>query len=220
MLTRFRLISFGLAFARAAAFAAEMPVSAGIESRIIRLPGPPAVLGAPARSPEPVLPEAARKAPAPPAHDVSKRAPSKDPGRVAAATKPRFPAEFARDSAAFLQQKVGRWMESDCRALLGRAVGLRPAFGEGGLRTGDIVAFADPTGRYLRLEVEVEKPSGRIRTVFAYPRRMLWSECLRLWGPGAMAANARKGRIFYSYAERRVDVLVEPSGKVVSLGLY
>jgi hypothetical protein len=99
-------------------------------------------------------------------------------------------------------------------------MGLRPAFGEGGVRTGDIVAFADPTGRYLRLELEFEKPSGRIRTVFAYPRRMVWSECLRLWGPGAMAANARKGRTFYSYADRRVDVLVDPSGKVVSLGLY
>jgi hypothetical protein len=35
-----------------------------------------------------------------------------------------------------------------------------------------------------------------------------------------MATNARKGRSFYSYPERRVDVLVEPSGKVVSLGLY
>ena len=29
-----------------------------------------------------------------------------------------------------------------------------------------------------------------------------------------------KGRKFYSYVNRRLDVLVDPAGKVISLGLY
>ena len=33
------------------------------------------------------------------------------------------------------------------------------------------------------------------------------------------AADAQ-GRKFYSYTNRRLDVLVDPDGKVISLGLY
>jgi len=49
---------------------------------------------------------------------------------------------------------------------------------------------------------------------------MTWQECRKLWGANVHSAEANKGRIFHSYLNRRLDVLVDPSGKVISLGLY
>jgi hypothetical protein len=45
-------------------------------------------------------------------------------------------------------------------------------------------------------------------------------ECRRQWGANVSAAEANKGRRFYSYMNRRLDVLVDQGGKVISLGLY
>jgi hypothetical protein len=36
----------------------------------------------------------------------------------------------------------------------------------------------------------------------------------------AFTADAKQGRMFYSYTNRRLDVLVDSAGKVVSLGWY
>ena len=38
--------------------------------------------------------------------------------------------------------------------------------------------------------------------------------------PELCAATAAQGRHFYSYLNRRLDVLVDNAGKVISLGLY
>jgi len=40
------------------------------------------------------------------------------------------------------------------------------------------------------------------------------------WHGDVSAADAPQGRKFYSYANRRLDVLVDAQGKVISLGLY
>jgi hypothetical protein len=236
-MTRLRLI-LAIAAANAWAFA-ETPASAvarapvlqnpdAADNRVVLLPGsvpapplsPSASTSTPVRGAKPIPP----KVEPPPAPAVSKpSSPRTAPSlfaRASAPVKAPYPADFGRDSAAFLQQRIGKWTERECRALLGRPSGSRPAFGENGARAGEIYNFADVTGRYARLELEFERATGRLHTVFAYPRRMSWDDCRRLWGADTVAANAKKGRMFYSYADRRVDVLVEPSGKVVSLGLY
>jgi len=61
---------------------------------------------------------------------------------------------------------------------------------------------------------------GALRAVFMYPAQMTWKECRRLWGMNVNATEAGKGRTFYSYNNRHLDVLVDPDGKVISLGLY
>ena len=58
-----------------------------------------------------------------------------------------------------------------------------------------------------------------LRTVFVYPLNMTWQDCRRQWAGQASATEANKGRKFYSYTYRRLDVLVDSAGKVISLGL-
>ena len=85
---------------------------------------------------------------------------------------------------------------------------------------GTIYAFNDPTSKYKELELDFDLQSGTLRTVFVYPPRLTWQQCRRLWNGPVAAADAAQGRKFYSYTNRRLDVLVDPAGKVISLGWY
>jgi hypothetical protein len=49
---------------------------------------------------------------------------------------------------------------------------------------------------------------------------MTWLECRHAYGVNVRSTEANKGRIFYSYLDRRLDVLVDAAGKVISLGMY
>ena len=120
----------------------------------------------------------------------------------------------------FCQKRIGQWHASDARALLGEPVGKRPSLDENSVENGEILAFADPTGHYRQLELDFDKQGGRLRTVFVYPRNLTWTECRHLWGGKVNATLANKGRRFYSYMDKKLDVLVDPSGRVISLGLY
>jgi len=131
-----------------------------------------------------------------------------------------YPAGFDSDSALFCQAMIGLWTEADAQALLGEPSRQRLAIGEDPSETGLIFAFADPTGHYQELELDFANTTGVLRGVFAYPRKMTWQECRRLWGAHVAARKANQGRTFYSYLNRRLDVLVDPAGKVISLGLY
>jgi hypothetical protein len=131
-----------------------------------------------------------------------------------------LPPDFERDSAEFCRQRIAIWTEADARALLGEPKRSRPAFGPDNAENGRILGFADPSGRHHQLELDFDRGSGRLRTVFVYPWDMTWEDCQRLWGDQVMPAKSNKGRTFYSYSDRRLDVLVDGEGKVVSLGLY
>ncbi len=120
----------------------------------------------------------------------------------------------------FCQRFIGLWQESDARALLGEPTGHRPSLDENSVENGQILAFSDPTGRYRQLELDFDRENGRLRTVFVYPLNLTWNECRHLWGGKVSATLANKGRRFYSYMDKKLDVLVDPSGKVISLGLY
>jgi hypothetical protein len=140
--------------------------------------------------------------------------------RSAARRKNPLPPDFERDSAEFCRQRIGAWTEADARALLGEPRRSRVSFGPDNAENGRILAFADPSGRRHQLELDFDRGSGRLRTVFVYPWDMTWEDCQRLWGTQVLPAKSNKGRTFYSYANRRLDVLVDADGKVVSLGLY
>jgi hypothetical protein len=175
-------------------------------SAIVTLPGPP---------PEPVAIMGATVAPdVPRARDLDEARP------VLRRTKREYPVGFEQDSPRFLQAKIGDWREFDVLDLLGTPLRQRPAFDDDGKENGLVYAFADPTGRYKEFELDFAGDTGALRTVFVYPVKMTWNECRVAYGADTSAADAAKGRKFYSYLNRRMDVLVDAAGKVISLGLY
>ena len=89
-----------------------------------------------------------------------------------------------------------------------------------GAENGDIYAFSDASSRYRELELDFDRETGTLRSVFAYPWKMTWQECRKLWGARVRSTDADKGRTFYSYLDRRLDVLVDQTGKVINFGLY
>jgi hypothetical protein len=175
-------------------------------SAIVTLPGPP---------PEPFTAQRTTVAPdAPRARDLDEARP------VLRRTKREYPEGFEQDSPKFLQAKIGDWREFDVHDLLGNPLRQRPAFDDDGKENGLVYAFADPTGRFKEFELDFAGDTGALRTVFVYPVKMTWSECRLTYGADISAADAAKGRKFYSYLNRRMDVLVDSAGKVISLGLY
>jgi hypothetical protein len=169
--------------------------------------------GAPASKPEAAKPaQAASTKPGGPA-TPTETAPRNS-------TKVIYPPAFEQNSALFCQKMIGQWSADDARFLLGQPLRQRPAYGDNQSVNGQIFAFADPTGRYRELELDFESGTGLLRTVFVYPQNMSWQDCRRQWSGEVSATEANKGRKFYSYMDRRLDVLVDSAGKVISLGLY
>ena len=176
---------------------------------VVTLPGPPAkatAVVAPAPAPSTIV----RRTP-PPAD--TERPILRRPKRT-------YPAGFEKDAAAYLHQRLGVMTEADAKELLGEALNSRPAYNDDQAVNGRIYAYADPTGHFKQLELDFDKKSGQLRTVFVYPLQMTWMECRKAFGANVRATPANKGRTFYSYLNRRMDVLVDPSGKVISLGMY
>jgi hypothetical protein len=200
------------------------------DDMFVLLPGPPPatkVLLAPAAPAPKPLTAPAPKAPGGKAVESAERhepPPPEltDPGRpiLHRAPRPVYPADFELDSGLFCQKQIGQWKEAAALALLGAPSGDRPAFDDNQSINGRIYAFSDPTNRYKQLELDFDSETGVLRTVFVYPWKMTWQDCRRLWGGNVTAAEANQGRKFYSYLNRRLDVLVDAAGKVISIGLY
>jgi hypothetical protein len=173
---------------------------------VLTLPGPAPVAATPA-----VLPMTeTRLAPPPP-----------DPERpLLRRPKREYPPEFEHESSEFLSQQIGIWQQVDAQGLLGEPLRQRSAYGDDQTVNGQILAFLDPTGRYKELELDFDRETGLLRTLFVYPYSMTWQECRRSFGANAKATQTNKGRTFYSYLDRRLDVLVDGAGKVISLGMY
>ena len=177
---------------------------------VVTLPGPPAPIAAPEAEPPKVTATAVPRIP--PASD--------DQPPVLGQAARVFPAGFDSDSALFCQAMIGVWTEAEAQALLGEPSRQRLALGEDQSESGLIFAFADPSGHYQELELDFASETGVLRGVYAYPWKMTWQECRGLWGANVISRKANLGRTFYSYLNRRLDVLVDGSGKVISLGLY
>jgi hypothetical protein len=181
------------------------------DSGLVTLPGPriPPV----SRPRPPAVPAAPIQTVIPPVKPEARPVPSRAP-------KPVFPPDFERDSAVFCQKRIGQWSRPDASNLFGDPLRERPAYSDTKVENGRIYAFSDPTGRYRALELDFAADTGLLRTVIVYPWSMTWMECRHLWGAKVTAVEANNGRTFYSYMNRHLDVLVEPGGKVISLGLY
>ena len=216
------------------------------DSVVFRLPIPPAATSGPVKKPARTIkiakpvpvasPLATRLAfrPLPPLPDIPKPAPvtvaattpgGTSPAAPAPAVKPSapgpaLPPEVAQEVAFFCQKQIGHWSEGDARKLLGQPVRTRSALDEKKRPDGKILAFHDPSGRYREIELDFESVSGALRSVFVYPNRLTWQEVRRRYQGEVSSADAPQGRKFYSYTNRRLDVLVDAQGKVISLGLY
>jgi len=181
--------------------------------------GPPVLPASPMVDPQP------DPAPVKSLETAFRREPPKSPAEAELRAtvrkpKPALPPGFDNDSAIFCQKQIGYWKEADARSLLGDPLHQRPAYDGQKTVNGRIYAFSDPSGRYLRLELDFDKSTGKLRTVFSYPPKMTWQECLRRWGNKVASADAKQGRTFYSYLDLRLDVLVDQNGNVISLGRY
>jgi hypothetical protein len=144
---------------------------------------------------------------------------------VAEEAKPAVPPEtkaapMPAESAVYFPKLIGIWKLADARRALGESLRQRPSLDADKTVNGQIYAFHDPTNRYKEVELEFSKDGGTLRAVFMYPAQMTWKDCRRLWGMNVNTTEAGKGRTFYSYNNRHLDVLVDSDGKVVSLGLY
>ncbi len=139
---------------------------------------------------------------------------------AAVPAKPSPRLEIGNEVAAYCQKQIGHWKESDARKMLGEPKRQRPAYDEKRAVNGTIYAFNDPTSKYKELELDFDQKSGTLRTVFVYPPRLTWQQCRRVWSGPVAAADAAQGRKFYSYTNRRLDVLVDQAGRVISLGWY
>jgi hypothetical protein len=178
------------------------------DSLLVVLPGGAA---APAEEPAPLA--------AAPAHPPTP--PAEDPERpLLHRAVPAYPAEFGAESALFCQRHIGDWTLEDAVGLLGDPKGRRVSLDDDGVENGDIFAFSDASSRYRELELDFDRDTGTLRSVFAYPWKMTWQDCRKLWGARVRATEADRGRTFYSYLDRRLDVLVDQTGKVINFGLY
>jgi hypothetical protein len=210
------------------AAAIPTPVAAAVPAPVaaaIPAPAPVPVATIPKRQPIPFRYVAARSNPVslpalPPAPAIPTPAVKFETPAILEPPKKTYPADFTRDSALFCQKRIGEWTTAEAQALLGDAIRQRPALDDDKTESGRIYAFTDPSDRYKELELDFAKDTGLLRTVFVYPHNLSWTECRRLWGANVSAAEVNKGRKFYSYLNRRLDVLVDSSGKVISLGLY
>jgi hypothetical protein len=133
---------------------------------------------------------------------------------------PEYPAEFVRDSVAYLEGRLDQWQQPDAAGLLGASLRKRPSVDDEGKANGMIYAYSDPLHHYREFELDFEGDAGKLRTVFFYPLGMSWRDCRRAYGSSVSKTNAGSGRTFYSYLNRRLDVLVDAKGNVISLGIY
>lgn len=134
--------------------------------------------------------------------------------------KPALPDAFKEDSSLYLQKVIGTWKKTDAHAILGEPVRQRVAYDENKVPSGQVLAYKDPSGRFSALELEFDNDGGALRSVFAYPKQMTWEDCRKAWGADVNTTHGEKGRKFYSYLNRKLDVLVDGGGKVISLGWY
>jgi hypothetical protein len=178
------------------------------DSVIVTLPGAPSrAVMLPSPSSIPVTPPGEKtETPEPPRPELTR--------------KSLLPPDLQREVAIFCQKLINQWTEEDAEQIFGKPLRSRSSYDEKKQVNGKIYAFNDPSGRYRELELDFEAASGTLRTVFAYPKSLSWQDCRKRWNGEVAEADAKQGRTFYSYLNRRLDVLVDARGKVISLGLY
>src|SRR2546425_10533122 len=132
---------------------------------------------------------------------------------------PALPEELHRESAIYLQRRLSAWKLDDARDLFGEPLRRRDA-SEDGVVTGDIYPFRDPSSRYREFELLFDRRFRTLRTIFVYPWKMTWKDCVELWSDDVSTTQNPDGTRFHFYRTRNLDVLLDASGSVINLGVY
>ena len=138
----------------------------------------------------------------------------------APAAQASIPDEMKEQRFAYLEKKMGVWTEQDARGVLGDPVRHRFGYDAHNVPFWDINAYADPTRLFRQFELAFDRNTTKLETIYAYPWDMTWEQCRKLWGDNARKMKNPDGTRFYSYRDRRINVLLSEQGKVINLGIY
>ena len=138
------------------------------------------------------------------------------PAPTSAPSSP-LPEDMKKSSALYLSGKLGVWTVGDAKKELGESISYRegtPAY------PSSIFAFDDPTKQFRMFELSFSKSSLKLENIYMYPWNMSWDQCKQLWGSNIRITKNPDGTKFYSYKDRKINVLVTRQGQVQSIGLY
>jgi Trypsin-like peptidase domain len=133
---------------------------------------------------------------------------------------PRVSEEMKKASFVYLGTKIGKWNQADAETELGPPLRHRFAYDQNQQITGDIYAYSDPTKALREFELDYDVKTKLISNLYGFPWDMSWEQCKSLWGENASLKRNANGTKFYLYRDRKLNVLLDKSGKVISLGVY
>jgi hypothetical protein len=146
--------------------------------------------------------------------------PKVEPTKVSATASVHVPDEMRKGSFAFLEkQMVVGWRLEDAKSVLGEPTRQRDAL-VGTKVDGVIYAFPDPTAAMREFELNFSNDTRRLRAVYAYPYRSTLQEAQALWGRKYKETKNPNGTHLYMYQDRRLIVVTDSNGGVISLGVY
>lgn len=128
--------------------------------------------------------------------------------------------EMKNGSLVYIAARIGKWSEQDAAKELGSPVRHRPFYDPQQTIIGDIYAYPDPTKSMREFELAFDNKTNLLTNVFGYPLNMTWEQCKQLWGENASNAKKPDGTHFRLYKDRHLNVLLDKSDKVISLGIY
>jgi hypothetical protein len=122
-----------------------------------------------------------------------------------------------KGSFMFLEKKLHVWTVEDSSKYLGSPLRKRTSTGQ---KPAEIYAYPDPTSQFREFELAFEIGTPQLNGVFAYPWNLTWDECKATWGSDVRTIKYDDGTRFYAYKKRRLNVLVNKNGSVISIGVY
>jgi hypothetical protein len=130
------------------------------------------------------------------------------------------PDAMKNGSALYVSTKLTLWTLEDAKKELGEPVRSRIGYDQHNNKISDIFAFSDPTKAMREFELGFDAQTKKLRDIYAYPWNVTWDDCKKLWGDNVTTVRNKNGTRFHSYKDRHVNVLVDKSDRVISLGFY
>jgi S1-C subfamily serine protease len=134
---------------------------------------------------------------------------------------PQTAADQMRDGVvSFLDKRLGVLAPDTAMAFMGSPKAHRFGYAPNNVVVGDIYGYSDPTQVYRTVELNFEPKTGLLGAFYVYPYQMSWEQCRKLWGDSVRKTKNPDGTRFYSYVNRRLNVLLDKDEHVISLGIY
>jgi hypothetical protein len=124
-----------------------------------------------------------------------------------------------KGSMVYLEQQMGAWKLDDAKAILGEPTRQRDAL-NGQNVDGIIYAFPDPTNALRELELNFGNKTGRLRAVYGFPYALKLAAAQALWGRDYQVVKNPNGTKSYAYRHRRIVILTDKDGTIISYGVY